>query len=264
LTKLFALLEDLHVPVGGLVYLHTSFSRMAALELTPSQFIEGLLDYLGPEGTLTMPSFSWNIDGGQRPWKGYADYFRGDQVFDVVNTSANIGAVPETFRQRSGVLRGVNYWWSVAACGPLAETLTEAQDAVEHPAGPGSSFARIHQHGGFLLGLGVTLNTTSLAFLPDYELNNQAFVTSEPRRGLVVDRQGRTKDTWSYWVRPESVRYVKPERVFSTPLQGMRLREGDGVIQFAYPYRSYHQQAVRLGREAQAQGRPSPWWEELP
>lgn len=142
------LLERLEVPVGGLVYLHTSFSRIRYLELGPSEFIDSLLDYLGPQGTLTMPSFSWNVDPSERPWKGYADYFQGRQVFDVQRTAANIGAVPELFRQRQGVLRGVNYWWSVAACGPLAEELTYAQEKVVHPAGPDSSFGLIHHHGG--------------------------------------------------------------------------------------------------------------------
>lgn len=257
---LHLLLERLEVPVGGLVYLHTSFSRMRHLELSPAEFIDSLLDYLGPQGTLAMPSFSWNVDSSQRPWKGYGDYFHGDYVFDVVNTPANIGAVPELFRQRPGVFRGVNYWWSVAALGPLADELTFAQEEVKHPAGPDSSFGLIHQHGGWILGLGVTLNTTSLAFLPDFELSNRTFVTAEPRRGPVVDRSGRSVETWSYWVLPESVRYVKPETICGEGFEAVRRHDHEGVIQFAYPYGAYHQRALSLS----APGQRSPWWEALP
>jgi len=256
-NALHQLLERLEVPVGGLVYLHTSFSRIRYLELGPLEFIDSLLDYLGPQGTLTMPSFSWNVDPAERPWKGYADYFHGSQVFDVRHTAANIGAVPELFRQRPGVRRGVNYWWSVAASGPLADELTVAQELVEHPASPESSFGRIHQHGGWILGLGVTLNTTSLAFLPDFALDNRAFVTAEPRRGPVVDWEGRSLDTWSYWVLPESVRYVQPQAVCGEGFTAMRRHDHNGVIQFAYPYAAYHERALNLGR-------PSPWWEALP
>lgn len=264
MNQLHSLLEALQVPVGGLVYLHTSFSRMRHLELGPNEFIDCLLDYLGPGGTLAMPSFSWNVDSTQRPWKGYADYFQGDRVFDVLHTAANIGAVPELFRQRDRVRRGVNYWWSVAAHGPLAEELTQAQERVKHPAGPDSSFGRIHRRDGWILGLGVTLNTTSLAFLPDFELGNRAFVTPEPRRGPVVDEQGRLLESWSYWVLPESVRYVKPETVCGQGFEAMRRHDHDGVIQFAYPYQAYHERALSLGRAAQTAGRPSPWWEALP
>ena len=259
-NALHQLLERLEVPVGGLVYLHTSFSRIRYLELGPHEFIDSLLEYLGPQGTLAMPSFSWNVDPSARPWKGYADYFQGDQSFDVLHTPANIGAVPELFRQRPEVRRGVNYWWSVAACGPLAEELTDAQETVEHPAGPDSSFGLIHRHGGWILGLGVTLNTTSLAFLPDFELNNRSFVTSEPRRGPVVDAKGRSLDTWSYWVLPESVRYVKPEAVCGEGFAAMRRHDHDGVIQFAYPYQAYHERALSLS----GSGQRSPWWEALP
>lgn len=258
-NALHKLLEQLEVPVGGLVYLHTSFSRMRHLGLGPTDFIDSLLDYLGPHGSLTMPSFSWNLDPTERPWKGYADYFQGSQVFDVRHTAANIGAVPELFRQRPGVRRGVNYWWSVAACGPLAEELTYAQETVEHPAGPDSSLGLIHRHDGWILGLGVTLNTTSLAFLPDFELNNRTFVTPEPRRGPVIDREGRSLDTWSYWVRPESVRYVKPEAVCGQGFQAMRRLDQQGVIQFAYPYQAYHNRALSL-----SSGQRSPWWQALP
>ncbi len=264
MNQLHSLLEKLEVPPGGLVYLHTSFSRIRHLQLEPVEFIESLLDYLGPGGTLTMPSFSWNVDSGQRPWKGYADYFHGQQVFDVLHTAANIGAVPELFRQRPGVRRGVNYWWSVAAYGPLAEELTAGQERVQHPSGPDSSFGLIHRHRGYILGLGVTLNTTSLAFLPDYELENRQYITPEPRCGPVVDAQGRPVDTWSYWVLPESVRYVKPEAVCGPGFEAMRRHDHQDVIQFAYPYEAYHQRALQLGRAAQVQGKRSPWWESLP
>lgn len=259
-NKLHRLLEGLEVPVGGLVYLHTSFSRIRHLELNPQEFTDSLLDYLGPQGTLAMPSFSWNVDPGERPWKGYADYFHGDFVFDVRHTAANIGAVPELFRQRPGVRRGVNYWWSVAAHGPLAEQLTHGQEKVEHPSGPDSSFGRIHQNDGWILGLGVTLNTTSLAFLPDYELANKRYVTAEPRRGPAIDQEGKQVETWSHWVLPDSVRYVKPEAVCGEGFSALRRHDHEGVIQFAYPYQAYHQRALALS----VPGKISPWWESLP
>ncbi|MBS2039348.1 AAC(3) family N-acetyltransferase [bacterium] len=264
MNRLHQLLEKLEVPVGGLVYLHTSFSRIRHLQLNPVEFISALVDYLGPRGTLTMPSFSWNVDSSQRPWKGYSDYFHGEHVFDVVHTPANIGAVPELFRQQPKVLRGLNYWWSVAALGALADELTADQEKVTHPSGPDSSFGRIHQHDGYILGLGVTLNTTSLAFLPDFELNNRHYITAEPRRGPVVDGQGRRLDSWSYWVLPESVRYVKPEAVCGPGFQAMRRHDFEDVIQFAYPYKAYHQRALELGRAALSQGQRSPWWGSLP
>lgn len=267
MNRLQRLLESLEVPQGSLVYLHTSFSRLSHLQLAPETFLEALIDYLGPQGTLVLPSFSWNTDTTGRPWKGYQDYFSNPRVFDVTHTKANIGIVPECFRQRNDVLRSLSYWWSVAAVGPLAGEITQHQQNIEHPYGPGSSFDQIRKHNGYILGLGVTLNTTSLAFVPDYSLSNANHLTSEPQIGAVADALGKIHQTRSYWVRPEAVQHVKPQNLFQpgSPLVGQLRRQDHGeVIQFAYPYAAFHQEALSQGRAAREAGRPFPWWSDCP
>lgn len=260
------LLAGLGVMPGSLVYLHTSFSRMAYLGLEPAAFIDRFLHYLGPQGTLVMPSFSWNLERSARPWVGYRRYFESCPEFDVLRTPANIGVLPEVFRQLPGTHRSLSYWWSVAAVGALAEVITANQLQVEHPYGPGSSFDRLREHNVVLVGLGVTLNTTSLAFVPDYSLGNHSFLSPQPLPGVVVDAQGRRHTSRSYWVLPEAVQRVKPEVVFqrSAELRSQLRRQDRGdVIQFAYPYATYHQEAIRLGQEALSEGRPVPWLEGL-
>jgi len=267
MTALQRLLESLEVPQGALVYLHTSFSRMSHLQLSPEGFLDALIDYLGPQGTLVLPSFSWNTDTTGRPWKGYQDYFSTPRIFDVIHTKANIGVIPECFRLRSGVVRSLNYWWSVAAQGRLATEITHHQETIEHPYGPGSSFDQIREHGGYILGLGVTLNTTSLAFVPDYSLGNFGHLTPEPRVGSVADASGHIHQTRSYWVLPEAVQHVKPQNLFQadSPLSKQTRRHDHGeIIQFAYPYAAFHQEALRAGQVAREAGRPFPWWSEQP
>lgn len=265
MKALWSLLEQLELPSGSLVYLHTSFRRMRHLADSPAGFLEDLLTYLGPQATLVCPSFSWNLEPQGRPWSGYQEYFDTRPDFDVRTTPANIGVIPELFRQRPGVRRSLNYWWSVAALGPMAEEITADQLSEPHPYAPSSSFGKIHQNGGHILGLGVTLNTTSLAFVPDHALGNSAHLTPDLRVGRVRDERGQAHLTRSYWVLPQAVQQVKPAQVFSSGLTPwLRRRDHGEVIQFCYRYADYHQQALVAGRLCLEQGLPFPWWQQCP
>jgi aminoglycoside N3'-acetyltransferase len=264
------LLEQLNILRGDVVYLHTSFKRMAYLSVTREQFLNILIERLGDKGTLVLPSFAWNLDKSQRPWKGYSDYFQSRPVFDVRSSPANIGWIPELFRQMPGVYRSLNYWWPICARGPLSEELTKGQERVVHPYGPGSSFDLLKTQGAKILGLGVSLNTTSLAPVADYALgaqHTQKVFTNQPEKGTVIDHDGIRTDTYNFWLQPEVVRLIKPSVLIeqSDELQASVLRaDKDSNINFSYPYSVYHREAVRLGREACAQGHAVPWLRDYP
>jgi len=270
MNPLRALLDRLGVTAGDVIYLHTSFKRLAYLGITANELIETLTERLGPQGTLAVPSFAWNLDRTARPWKGYAEYFQRRPIFDVRQTPANIGLVPELFRTMPGVCRSLDYWWPVCARGALAIELTRGQQMVCHPYGPSSTFDRLRQHGAKILGLGVSLNTTSLALIADYQLGDahpHRVFTDEPKSGLVIDSIGERIWTKSYWLLPEVVRLIKPSALFelSPWLREATARaDHEDTIHFCYPYANYHAEALRLGRLAAQQGEPLPWLRDLP
>lgn len=264
------LLERLDILPGDVIYLHTSFKRMAYLNLTGEQFLSILIERLGDKGTLVLPSFAWNLDKSQRPWKGYNDYFQSRPVFDVRETRANIGWIPELFRQMPRVYRSVNYWWAICARGPLAEELTNGQERVQHPYGPGSSFDMLRIYGAKILGLGVSLNTTSLAPVADYALGShhtQRVFTVEPEKGTVINHDGVRVETYSFWLQPDVVRLIKPGALIeqSDELRASVLRADENSnINFSYPYSVYHREALRLGEAACAKGQAVPWLKDYP
>ena len=268
--RLNEILERLNILAGDVVYLHTSFKRMTYLNLSPEQFIETIIGRLGDTGTLVLPSFAWNLDKTARPWKGYDDYFRTRPVFDVRNTPANIGIIPELFRQMPGVHRSLSYWWPVCARGPLAAELMAGQDRITHPFGPGSSFDLLRVNDVKILGVGVSLNTTSLAPLADYGLGAQhphQVFTDRPQQGRVIDAQGNLHENLSFWLLPEVVRLIKPgELIAESPqVEASVLRADEGAnINFAYSYSVYHREALRLGRAACAEGSAVPWLRNYP
>jgi hypothetical protein len=259
------LLDELGVHAGQVVYAHTSFSRLAHLELTPLGLIDALVEHLGPDGTLVMPSFAWHLDKSARPWKGYADYYRERPVFDVRHTPANIGVVPELFRGYPGTERSAHFWWSVTARGPLSATVTADQHTVVEPYGSESAFGRLHAADAMILGLGVTLNTTSLAPVVDHELglrHTQVLFSDTLQEGAVIDHRGRRLVTRSRWLLPDVVRQIKPSEVFaqSAALRAVLRRADRGeVIQFAYPFKAYFAAGIELGLEASACGDRMPW-----
>lgn len=264
------LLKKLNVNKGDLVFFHTSFKRMSYLGFSPEQLIEALIDYLGPKATLVMPSYAWNLDKTQRPWAGYKLYFERRPVFDVVNTESNMGVISELFRGMPGVKRSLDYWWPVCAMGPLAQELTAGQEKLISPYGPGSTFDLLRINNVKIVGLGVTLNTTSLALITDYQLgkeHTQKVFTDTPQEGAVIDYRGNRITTRSFWMLPEVVRCIKPSEMINASRkirESLKLIETDGVVQFSYPYEIYYKESMRMGEEASGSGDKMPWLKEYP
>ncbi|MGB7538818.1 MAG: AAC(3) family N-acetyltransferase [Anaerolineales bacterium] len=116
----------------------------------PGTVIQGLLETLGPDGTLLMPALTFERVTPENP------------VFDIRYTPSNVGIIPETFRLRPGILRSLHPTHSVCAAGPLASVLIEAHAADTTPCGPHSPFHAITERGGqiLFLGCGLEANTT--------------------------------------------------------------------------------------------------------
>lgn len=259
------LLDKLNINKGNVIFLHSSFSRLKYLELTPQELLTILLQRLGSEGTLAMPSYTWHLDPQHRPWKGYKDYFELRPAFDVKNTPSNLGWIPETFRLMKGTKRSLDYWWSIGVQGALAEYITQNQEILQHSYGQESSFEKLMLANVKILGLGVTLNTTSLAPMVDFALGSthphQIFTTTL-ERGLVIDFDGKAIQTHKYWLLPDVVHFIKPEQVFyeSPNLQtALQRADFEDTIHFSYPFQTYYAEALHLGYAASSEKRNVPW-----
>lgn len=135
----------LGVEPGGVLVVHTAFSKVAPVDGGPQGLIGALRDALGPEGTLVMPSMS---DDDEHP-------------FDTRQTPCKaMGIVAETFWKMAGVLRSDNPH-SFAAIGPRAAEIT-AEHPLDVPHGLDSPIGRVYELDGqvLLLGAGHDANTT--------------------------------------------------------------------------------------------------------
>jgi len=138
-------LVELGVQPGGVLVVHTSFSKVGPVEGGPQGLIAALSIALGTEGTLVMPSMS---DDDEHP-------------FDAgLTPCAGMGVVANSFWKLPGVLRS-NSPHAFAARGPRAAELV-ADHPLDVPHGLNSPVGRVHQLDGqiLLLGVGHDANTT--------------------------------------------------------------------------------------------------------
>jgi len=270
MTSFEALLDDLDIPSGGLIYLQSSFSRLKHFGLSGQELLDALRRRVLPRGTLIMPSYPFGASPGKRLWDGYISYINERPVFDARNDPALIGYIPELFRRLPSVQRSLLYLAPTCAEGPLAHELTQGQERVTHPYGPGSTFRLAGEAGATMLGLGVTLDTTSLCLLLDYDLGERhpaPMFTRELQRGAVRDWNGREHETWCSFLDPSAMRFVKPSRVFDRDKElraRVRRLDIEGIIHFAYPYKAYERSAMRAAEECLAAGEPLPWFSTPP
>lgn len=144
-SELTAQVRALGVTVGGVLLVHTSFSKVGPVEDGPLGLIRALQAALGPNGTLVMPSMT--------------DY--DDHPFDPRRTAClGMGMVADMFWRMPSVLRSDSPH-AFAAVGLEAARVT-ADHPLDVPHGLNSPVGRVYDLDGqiLLLGVGHDANTT--------------------------------------------------------------------------------------------------------
>jgi len=104
-------LRQLGLKPGALVMVHSSLSSFGYVEGGAETVINALLETVGPEGTVMVPTYSINrrrLDTGEEEFLPY----------DAEKTPVWTGTIPETFRKRTEAIRSANSTHSLAAIGP--------------------------------------------------------------------------------------------------------------------------------------------------
>jgi len=138
-------LAALGVARGGMLLVHSAFSKVAPVVGGPEGLIEALLAALGPGGTMVMPSMADDDD---------VPFDRGETPCRA------LGVVANRFWRMPGVLRSDSPH-AFAATGPHAARIT-LPHPVDVPHGLNSPPGRVYELDGqvLLLGVGHDANTT--------------------------------------------------------------------------------------------------------
>ena len=170
-------LRTLGIEAGDSIMVHSSFKSLGLVPGGIETVVQGLLQAIGDSGTLLMPALSWSL--------------RPPEVFDPRLTHTNVGAIPEYFRMRPGVLRSIHPTHSVCAVGNKAHEFVDEHVLDSTPCGPHSPFNRITECGGkiLMLGCGLRPNTTMHAM---EEHVRPAYLFGRPCEFTIIDRDGKT------------------------------------------------------------------------
>jgi len=139
-------LRALGLKPGMDLIVHSSLSRIGWVKGGADTVVDALLDVLGSDATLLMPSFN----------------HRAAKVFNPLTTPTTNGAIPDAFWRRPDAVRSSHPTHALAAIGPKADEwlrghLEVGVWAAESPIG------RLIHGGGWVLGLGVD-HTSSTAY----------------------------------------------------------------------------------------------------
>ena len=91
-----AILDRLEIARGDVLFIKASMNRLGYGGPETVALLDALLDRLGPEGTVVMPSFPYANEVGRPP---------AGAVFDVRRTPSQMGLLSEVLRRQAGAER---------------------------------------------------------------------------------------------------------------------------------------------------------------
>jgi len=181
-SQIVAHLQKLGVRPDGILLVHSSLSSLGYVSGGAHTVIRALLAAIGPDGTLVMPTHSWDVMEA------------GCREFDVRGTPSCVGAITEQFRKMPGVRRSLHPSHSVAALGPLAEQLGRNHEGCSTPCGEGTPYDTMLQRDGQILFLGTTLESNTAYHTIEALVDVPYLLKPAPDLFAIVDEKGERRE----------------------------------------------------------------------
>jgi len=142
---------------GDIVGVHSSLSSFGHVESGADTVIDALLETVGEQGNAVMSTHSANLSEDKRTPEMIAlgiSWLFKILPYDPDKTPVTTGIIPETFRKRKDVVRGLHPSLSIAASGPKAQVLSEG-------------WHRLLELDGYILLIGVGLDRCTAMHLAE-------------------------------------------------------------------------------------------------
>jgi aminoglycoside 3-N-acetyltransferase len=172
--------HDAGVRAGDTLMLHSDAGVLAQLPDGSTEdrmrvFVDAILELLGTEGTLVVPTFSYS--------------FSNNEVYSVNDSPSQVGSLTEFVRKLPRARRSLDPIFSLAAIGARAEEVLAG--AADDSFGSDSPFARLHRLKATLAFCGCSFNrATFIHYVEQAAGVPYRFLKSFP--GTIIDSDGRT------------------------------------------------------------------------
>ncbi|GHI08591.1 aminoglycoside phosphotransferase [Streptomyces cellostaticus] len=184
-----AQLRLLGVETGEILLVHTSLSSLGWVNGGAVAVVQGLLDALGPSGTLVVPTQSADLSdpavwGNPPVPEEWWDRIRATMPdYDpLITPSRGVGVLPETVRTWPGARRSAHPQTSFAALGPRAAEITEGH-APDCRLGERSPLARLEKLAARVLLLGAGYDACTSFHLAEYRIPSPLVRVGRPAPG---------------------------------------------------------------------------------
>lgn len=178
---------------GDNVIVHTSLSSLGFVVGGAETVIRALLEIVGEEGTIVMPSQTWkNLDPDkgvhwEEPKEWYDIIRENWPAYDKYVTPAiGMGVVAELFAKWPGVKRSDHPARSVAAVGKNAEYITKGHD-LSNIFGDDSPIDKLYKLNGYILLLGVGYNKNTSFHLAETKAEFKSKKFTEESSAVMIN-----------------------------------------------------------------------------
>ena len=153
---------DSFISSGDLIIVHSGYSEIKnnCSDLKdPKEIIDGLLEIIGETGTIALPTHPEYVQIKVSKNTVLEETSNEILQFDPIKTKAWTGVLPNVFLGYDGVIRSKHPINTMAAKGPLAETMMKdnIQGDRPLPCGKTSSWMFCKENNAKIIGLGVDL-----------------------------------------------------------------------------------------------------------
>lgn len=189
-------LRQLGLAEGQTVLVHSSMGKLGWIVGGASAVILALLEVLGEDGTLMMPTHSsqntdpanWrNPPVPESWWQTIRDH-RPPYDPDIMPTR-EMGTIPELFRKFPGVQRSNHPIGSFAAIGQHAAYLLADHTSLEQMFGDGTPIGKLYALDGHVLLMGVGHGNNTSLHLAEYRADFPARKWIKEGTVMMVDGQ---------------------------------------------------------------------------
>ena len=171
-------LKNLGIQRSDTLLVHSSMKSIGEVDGGADGVLAVLMAYFKDAGLLVFPALSYRFINAE------------NNRFDVKNTPACTGILPELFRNKPGVIRSLHPTHSVAAYGCEAAEFTAGHEKCSTPAPAGSPWWKLLQRKGKILFIGTGISCNTFLHGCDEWLNLPGLLTRDTENLEIVDYHG--------------------------------------------------------------------------